>query len=216
MNAATAPVARVDRADRVANGDQTFPSPALDQPAPPPGVVLARPFRPAGLARTLAAVVVLTIVTTALAISVLRVEQGARPDTHRPLRQFTFQAGLQKNPAWSPDGRWVAYVSDHAGNSDIWIQPLDDPTPIQITSSPAEDSQPDWSPDGRLLVFRSERDGGGLYVVPARGGVERRISDTGYHPRWSPDGSLVTVLELRPCRRRPPLSGRRGRRRRAS
>ena len=118
-----------------------------------------------------------------------RREQDA--PAHRVLRQITFDTGLQREPAWSPDGQSVAYASERSGNSDIWIQTLTDPNPTRITSADAEDSQPDWSPDGRWLVFRSERDGGGLYVVPASGGGERRIASFGYRPKWSPDGSLV-------------------------
>lgn len=107
------------------------------------------------------------------------------------LRQFTFRGGVQRDPAWSPDGQWIAYTSDAAGKSDIWIQRPADSQGVRVTSSPDEDSQPSWSPDGRSLVFRSEREGGGLFVVSVRGGDERRIADFGYHPKWSPDGSRV-------------------------
>ena len=107
------------------------------------------------------------------------------------LRKITFQAGLQREPVISPDGRRVAYTSSSSGNSDIWVQALNEPTPSRIISSPAEDSQPDWSPDGEWLVFRSERDGGGIYVAPVGGGIERKLTNFGYRPKWSPDGSLV-------------------------
>ena len=40
-------------------------------------------------------------------------------------------------------------------------------------------------------MFRSERDGGGLFVVPALGGNERKVSSFGYRPRWSPDGTQI-------------------------
>jgi Tol biopolymer transport system component len=109
----------------------------------------------------------------------------------RPLWQLTYDPGLQHDPTWSPDGRRVAYTSDRAGNSDIWVQALADPTPIRVTSSSAHEWQPDWSPDGRWLAFRSERDGGGLYVISPRGGAERRVAEFGYRPRWSPDGSRI-------------------------
>jgi Tol biopolymer transport system component/DNA-binding winged helix-turn-helix (wHTH) protein len=121
----------------------------------------------------------------------LEFRRGQPRTAQRALQQFTFHGGLQRQAAWSPDGGSVAYTSDAAGSSDIWVQPLNGAAPVRVTSSPAEDSQPDWSPDGQSLVFRSERDGGGLYVAPVAGGNERRIVDFGYRPKWSPDGSLV-------------------------
>src|SRR5262249_5584742 len=81
--------------------------------------------------------------------------------------------------------------SDRGGNFDIWVQPVSGGEPVQVTKSSAHDWQPDWSPDGSSIVFRSEREGGGLFVVPAFGGNERKISSFGYRPRWSPNGSQI-------------------------
>jgi Tol biopolymer transport system component/DNA-binding winged helix-turn-helix (wHTH) protein len=116
-------------------------------------------------------------------------------EPNRTLRQFTYDAGLQLDPTWAPDGRRVAYASDREGNSDIWIQSTADPTPIQLTKSSAADWQPHWSPDGKTIVFRSERDGGGLYVISVDGGEERRLSSFGFRPEWSPDGSRVLFTD---------------------
>jgi serine/threonine protein kinase/sugar lactone lactonase YvrE len=117
------------------------------------------------------------------------------PSPSRALARLTFGQGLQTEPAWSPDGRFIAYASDREGNFDIWVQPVGGGNPVQVTRSPAHDWQPDWSPDGNSIVFRSERDdGGGLFVVPAFGGRERKISPFGYRPRWSPDGQKILCL----------------------
>jgi Tol biopolymer transport system component/DNA-binding winged helix-turn-helix (wHTH) protein len=119
----------------------------------------------------------------------LHTSQSITPQ--RKLWQLTFEPGLEIDPSWSPDGRFVAYSSDQSGNFDIWVRSIGEGNSVQVTSSVAHDWQPNWSPDGLSLVFRSEREGGGLFVVPALGGSERKLCGFGYRPRWSPDGSQV-------------------------
>jgi Tol biopolymer transport system component len=120
-----------------------------------------------------------------------------RPDRHRSeprrtLQRITYdETALPRDPSWSADGRWIVYTSNASGNADLWKQRLGDPDPTQLTSSPFSETQPAWAPDGRYIVFRSERDGGGLYLVPAEGGVERMISSFGYDPLWSPDSTRI-------------------------
>jgi len=123
-----------------------------------------------------------------------RGSQVDQPPVQRALSRVTFDAGLQSEPTWSPDGRFVAYSSDRSGNIEIYVQPVGEGNPVQVTHSAAHDRQPDWSPDGNRIVFRSEREGGGLYVVPALGGSERRISSFGYYPHWSRDGTQILFI----------------------
>jgi eukaryotic-like serine/threonine-protein kinase len=110
---------------------------------------------------------------------------------NRPLTRLTFGEALQTDPTFSPDGRFIAYASDRSGNFDVWVQPVADGDAVQITRSPAHDTQPAWSPDGRTIVFRSERDGGGLYTVPALGGIERQVASFGLYPIWTADSDHV-------------------------
>jgi Tol biopolymer transport system component/DNA-binding winged helix-turn-helix (wHTH) protein len=117
--------------------------------------------------------------------------RGAIAPVQRALGQLTYEPGLQLEPAWSPDGKRLAYASDQAGNFDIWVTPVGSPDEVRLTTSAAQDWQPAWSPDGRWLAFRSERDGGGLYLVAADGGEERRLTTFGYRPKWSPSGSSI-------------------------
>jgi len=117
----------------------------------------------------------------------------------RNLTRLTFDEGLQSDPTFSPDGRFIAYSSDRAGNADIWVQPVAGGDPVQVTKSTAADTQPAWSPDGATIVFRSERDEGGLYLVPALGGAERllvAVAD-GIYPSWSRDGKEVRYLSAK-------------------
>ena len=168
---------------------------AVAAPEPLPVKVPQAPPAPASSTSSwvaLAAALCLAAVTTALVFAALRVDAPLAASPSRGLRQVTFLGGLQTDPTWSPDGRQVAYASDHGGRaSDIYVQAIGAAAPRQLTFSTGEDSQPDWSPDGEHIVFRSENDGGGLFIVPVRGGPVQRISSFGYHPRWAPGGSLI-------------------------
>ena len=100
--------------------------------------------------------------------------------------------GLEVQPTISPDGKWIAYASDTAGNWDIYLVRSTGGTEIDLTaSSPADDLQPAFSPDGESIAFRSERDGGGIFVMGATGESARRVTDFGYNPSWSPDGRKI-------------------------
>jgi Tol biopolymer transport system component len=63
--------------------------------------------------------------------------------------------------------------------------------PLQLTDDPADDSMPDFSSDGSQVAFRSERNGGGVYIVPALGGPARLVAPEGRGPRFSPDGTRI-------------------------
>lgn len=117
--------------------------------------------------------------------------QAPVPLGQRGLTKLTFDDGLQIGATWSPDGRFLAYSSNHAGEFAIWVQQIGEGEPIRVTRGPGHHWQPDWSPDGKHIAYRSEEGEGGLYIVPALGGTGRKISSFGYYPRWSPDGSQI-------------------------
>jgi Tol biopolymer transport system component/DNA-binding winged helix-turn-helix (wHTH) protein len=117
----------------------------------------------------------------------------SEPPRQRTLTRITFDDGLQSEPTWSPDGRYIAYSSDRGGKFDVWVQQVSGGDPIQITKGPGHHWQPDWSPDGKYIAYRSEEGDGGIYVVPALGGagLERKIASFGYYPQWSPNSQQV-------------------------
>jgi len=131
-----------------------------------------------------------------LAVAVFVALQFLRPPAAPGLAsvsRFTFDSGVTLDPAISRDGKLAAFASDRAGkeNLDIWVQQFEGREPIQRTHSDADERQPSLSPDGFRIAFRSERDGGGIYVMDALAGEERRIADGGFSPRFSPDGSRI-------------------------
>lgn len=111
----------------------------------------------------------------------------------RSLTRITFDEGLQSDPTWSPDGRYIAYSADRGGVTNLWMQQISAGDPIQITSGPGPNWQPEWSPDGKYIAYRSDAGSGGLFVIPAIGGTgqERKIASFGYNPRWSPDSTQI-------------------------
>ena len=110
------------------------------------------------------------------------------------LIRLTSTSGLNLDPALSPDGSLVAYVSDRArtGNLDIWVQPVRGETPTRITSAEGDEVEPAFSPDGSSIVF-SGGEAGGIYVVGTLGGESRQIvrGTRTRTPRFSPDGQSI-------------------------
>ena len=109
------------------------------------------------------------------------------------LTRITADAGLSNAPAISPDGKLVAYSSNSGpeGERDLYVRQTAGGQPVRLTSDGAGNTTPDFSREGNRIVFRSNRDGGGIYEVPALGGEARLIARDGLDPRYSPDGSMV-------------------------
>jgi Tol biopolymer transport system component len=110
------------------------------------------------------------------------------------LQHITADARLTNDPDVTPNGSLIAYASDRfdATNRDIWVQPATGGDPVRVTTHAADDGSPAFSPDGSRIAFRSERDGGGIYTVPALGGSERLLVADGRSPRYSPDGKWLS------------------------
>jgi Tol biopolymer transport system component len=98
------------------------------------------------------------------------------------------------SPAWSPNGRLIAFDAGVNGNYDVWVMRADGSGRRRITRNAAPDYFAGWSPDGTRLVFTSDRGGEDLYTIRADGTDERRLTqDPGpdWGASWSPDGRSI-------------------------
>lgn len=77
----------------------------------------------------------------------------------RIARQIAMTNSLCMQPAWSPDGKKIAFSTDKSGNHDIWILQVDSGVLEQVTTHPASDTDPSWSSDGERIAFTSTRSG---------------------------------------------------------
>jgi Tol biopolymer transport system component len=114
-------------------------------------------------------------------------------------RQITSDPGWEAEPALSPDGSFVAYVSDRSGNPDVWVSDVRGGEPLRLTDDPASDTSPVWVPDGSAIVFVSDRGAGpAIWKAPRLGGSATHLVANAMDPAISPDGSRVAFARAAP------------------
>ncbi len=99
------------------------------------------------------------------------------------------------SPAWSPDGRRLAYVSFESGNSAIYIQDISTGAREKVASFRGINGAPSFSPDGRQLALTLSRSGNPeIYVMDLGSRSLRQLTNTSAidtEPVWSPDGASI-------------------------
>jgi Tol biopolymer transport system component len=106
-------------------------------------------------------------------------------------------------PAFSPDGRQIAFTSDLAdpgGNLDVYVMNRDGGDVRRLTANPAIDAEPDWSRDGASIAFQSDRDGDmEIYLMRTDGTVIDQLTHnvvTDIQPDWAPDGTKIAFVRV--------------------
>lgn len=140
-------------------------------------------------------------------------ERSGKPQIHlvdldgEAERQLTDHAEGACQPAWSPDGTRLLFVSPCRGNelvypnAAIYMLDLASGGVTRLTNSPRGDFDPEWSPDGSLIAFTSLRDGREhVYLMNADGSDQRTLSRRvarDSQPSWAPDGGHLAFMSSR-------------------
>jgi dipeptidyl aminopeptidase/acylaminoacyl peptidase len=99
-------------------------------------------------------------------------------------------------PRWSPDGKWIAFLSQQEGHDDLWLVKPDGSGLRQITRLGYDIGWPAWSPDGKSIACTVDRAGAFdlVLVDPESGRATDLRTGSGVHsnPNWSPDGKFLT------------------------
>jgi TolB protein len=118
--------------------------------------------------------------------------------------RLTYDPAAHSQPALSPDGQTVVFISDRAGRPDIFRTSVTGGELINLTWTPAaQEDTPVFSPDGMTVAFASDRDGDwSIYLMDADGGNVRPAlgGDTGtneVHPAFTPDGKALVFSSNR-------------------
>jgi Tol biopolymer transport system component len=120
-------------------------------------------------------------------------------------RRLTTTAANETQPALSPDGRHIAYLSDESGVPKLWMSAADGTNPQPLTAgfgfAGSIEASPSWAPSGDRLVFVSTAQGNaGLFqLVIGTGTVTALVQDStpSVEPAWSPDGQRIAFASER-------------------
>ncbi len=112
-------------------------------------------------------------------------------------RVTSFQ-GQTSNPHFSPDGKWIAFSAEYAGNLDAYVVAAEGGEPRRLTWHPSADLVQGWTPDGKSVLFSSARATWApsgtprFWTVPAMGGIEEPLAlPRAFQGKISADGSRI-------------------------
>lgn len=103
---------------------------------------------------------------------------------------------------WSPDGKWLVFTGQRAGEFDVYRISATGGEEIRLTSAPGLDDGPEYTPDGAYIYFNSVRSGRmQIWRMRPDGSDQRQITNDGFNdwfPHVSPDGKWIVYIAFPP------------------
>ncbi len=113
-------------------------------------------------------------------------------------KQLTADAGNNRRPSVSPDGRYIVFISDRTGTDHVWRIDVDGSNARQLTNG-NDEWFPQCSPAGQWVIYRSSFGRGTLWKVPIDGGDAVQVIDkTSAGVAISPDGKWIATALFEP------------------
>jgi TolB protein len=107
----------------------------------------------------------------------------------------------EEYPAWSPDGKRIAFSSTFEGNQELYVAEIGSGDRQRLTNDPAFDAHPAWSPDGKKIAFATSRWGDfEIAVMDSDGGNLMRLTESrglDDYPVFSPNGKHLAFMSNR-------------------
>ena len=145
----------------------------------------------------------LAFATERFDLNIWRIDLKGRDQKPSVPSRFLASTQLDMYPAYSPDGRRIAFMSQRSGTDEIWICDSDGSKTVQLTSLAGSAIYgPSWSPDNQNIALTVAQKGlkEDIYVVSVNGGVPRRMTTDPAEdkwPYWSHDGKWIYFSSTR-------------------
>ena len=109
--------------------------------------------------------------------------------------RITKNSAIETEPALSPNGRYLALISDRTGSPQVYVRDMQRKKLTRITEKGNYNVSPSWSPDGKFIAYASKRSGvSSIYRIDPKSKEENRVTPKNMNaesPTWSPDGSMI-------------------------
>jgi tricorn protease len=112
--------------------------------------------------------------------------------------RVTKSGSRETSPSWSPDGKWIAYVSDQSGRDEVWVAETSGASPKKLSDADSEKLTLAWAPDSKSLAYTASDHK--LHVVEVATGktldVAKSETVSLQNPEFSPDGKWISYTKV--------------------